>query len=358
MPFIMPQANAFAICPFISITWLTSPELHIKHLSINPFCEVGHMDKRLIHHTIDARGTNLHAVETGNGPLVVFCHGFPATWRCWMPAMQAVADAGYRAVAFDMRGYGESDAPSEPDAYTAFETVGDVIGIIDRFSASKAILVGHDFGANVAWNAAMMRPDRIASVFGVSVPFLQPGGSSFLDQLRAAGKNDFYMFDQMKPETDAKWADASSSISSNYYWTSAEAPVGARWDPFDPERNVLRPVTHWPKTIDVSYFEDVIPVFAKTGFHGALNYYRAIDRFWEIASRAFAGEKIHQPSFFLTGSADGLNAVRAPTESSLKETLPGLRGFCEMENVGHWPQLEASERFNAILVDFLKELPS
>jgi pimeloyl-ACP methyl ester carboxylesterase len=205
------------------------------------------------HHLIDARGIRLHVVEQGSGPAVLFCHGFPTTWASWRLAMRTIADAGFHSIAFDMRGYGDSDAPDDADLYTPFHTVGDVIAILDHFQISSAILVGHDFGANIAWNAAMMRPDRVAAVFGVSVPFLQPGGMSFLDQLRAAGAEGFYMFDQMSPEADVKWADAAHSIPASLYWLSGEAPADERWDPFDPVRHMLRPAPGAPTTIDPAY---------------------------------------------------------------------------------------------------------
>jgi pimeloyl-ACP methyl ester carboxylesterase len=308
------------------------------------------------HHFVDAGGIRLHVVEQGSGPAVVFCHGFPATWASWRRAMQATAEAGFHAIALDMRGYGDSDAPSDANLYTPFHTVGDVIAVLDHFEVGSAILVGHDFGANIAWNAAMMRPDRIAAVFGVSVPFLQPGGPSFLDQLRDAGVNGFYMFDQMAAEADAKWADAAHSIPASLYWLSGEAPEHARWDPFDPARHMLRPAPGAPTTIDPAYVDEMVEVFGRTGFHAPLNYYRAIDTFFAVASRAFAGCVIKQPSFFLTGEADGLNAVRNPNEASLRETLPGLRGFLAIEGVGHWPQLEAPDAFDAALLRFLRSL--
>jgi pimeloyl-ACP methyl ester carboxylesterase len=305
-------------------------------------------------HFVDARGIRLHVVEQGTGPAVIFCHGFPTTWASWQRAMQATADAGFHAIAFDMRGYGESDAPEGADLYTPFHTVGDVIAILDHFQIGRAILVGHDFGASIAWNTAMMRPDRVAAVFGVSVPFLQPGGPSFLDQLRAAGADGFYMFDQMTAEADAKWADAAHSIPASLYWLSGEAPEDERWNPFDPARHMLRPAPGPPTTIEPAYVDEMVRVFGRTGFHAPLNYYRAIDAFFAVANRAFAGSVIAQPSFFLTGEADGLNAVRSPTEASLRETLPGLRGFVTMDHVGHWPQLEAPNAFNATLLQFLE----
>lgn len=306
------------------------------------------------HHFIDAGGIRLHVVEQGSGPAVLFLHGFPTTWASWRRAMRATADAGFHAIAFDMRGYGDSDGPADSALYTPFHTVGDVIAVLDHFQVNRAILVGHDFGANIAWNAAMMRADRVAAVFGVSVPFLQPGGPSFLDQLRAARADGFYMFDQMTAEADAKWANAAHSIPASLYWMSGEAPADQRWDPFDPARHMLRPVPAATTTIDPAYVAEMVQVFNRTGFHAPLNYYRAIDTFFAIANRAFAGCVIEQPSFFLTGDADGLNAVRSPTEASLRETLPGLCGFITMAGVGHWPQHEAPEAFNAALVLFLE----
>jgi pimeloyl-ACP methyl ester carboxylesterase len=305
------------------------------------------------HHRIDANGIGLHIVEQGRGPAVLFCHGFPETWFCWRSAIDAVARAGFRAIAFDMRGYGDSDAPEEAQAYTAFQTVGDVIAILDHFGIAHATLVGHDFGANIAWNTAMMRPDRIAAVFGLSVPFQQPGGPSFLDAFRKSGKLGFYMFAQMRPEADTAWADAAASIPASLYWLSGEAPAGERWDPFDPAKHMLRPADA-PTSIDPAYVEETVRAFARTGFHAPLNYYRAIDHFWPQATRAFAGATIRQPSFFLTGEADGLNALRELSADSLRKTLPGLVGFEMLKNVGHWPHLEAPNAFEALLVQFLK----
>ena len=150
---------------------------------------------------IDVGGAELRVAETGEGRPVLFCHGFPAVASVWRSQMQAVAAAGWRAIAPDMRGYGGSSAPADADAYTPFDTVGDLVGLLDRLEIPSAVLVGHDFGASVAWNAAMMRPDRFSAVFGLSVPFRPPGrAGSFLDQLRAAGRRDFYMFAQMGPK--------------------------------------------------------------------------------------------------------------------------------------------------------------
>lgn len=314
----------------------------------------GGMDMR--HSQIDLGGIKLHVVEAGRGRPILFCHGFPALWSCWRSQMTAVAEAGWRAIALDMRGYGDSSAPAAAEAYTPFHTVGDLVGLLDRLEISTAVIVGHDFGASVAWNAAMFRPDRFSAVFGISVPFLQLGGPSFLDNLRAAGKSEFYMFGQMRPEADKQWAEAKTTIPGAYYWTSGQAPENTRWDPLSPERGLLRPAPEPLRVIDPAYISAAIATFERTGFHAPLNYYRQIDLFYALASRTFAGAIVRQPSFFVTGADDGLNKLTKPTEAGLRSSLPGLRGFLSLDGVGHWPQLEAPERVNRALLSFLSGL--
>lgn len=309
------------------------------------------------HNEIKANGITLHFVEIGEGPTVLFCHGFPAIWSSWTSQMHAVANAGYRAIALDMRGYGRSSAPVASDAYTPYETVGDLVAILDATGSETAVIVGHDFGANVAWNAAMMRPDRFKAVCSLSVQYRQPGGPSFLDKLRAAGKDQFYWFDMMKEESDQAWANAAVTVPGMVYWTSGEAPQEGRWDPFNPSRGFLRPAPANSRIVEqnASYLHDAVATFELTGFHGALNYYRSIDHFTEH-SNAFAGAKIAQPSMFLAGTLDGLNLVAQPNAESMRATLTDLRSFTMLEGVGHWPQLEAPDATNAALLAFLQDL--
>ena len=269
--------------------------------------------------------------------------------------MEAVAGAGFMAIALDMRGYGGSSAPVEAEAYTPYQTVGDLVAILDAAGVATAAVVGHDFGAHIAWNAAMMRPDRFTAVCGMSVPFRQPGGPSFLDKLRAAGKHQFYWFDMMRAESDRAWANAAVSVPGMMYWTSGEAPEAGRWNPFDPSRGLLRPAPVAPRRIDPSYIKDAVAAFARTGFHGPLNYYRAIDPFTRN-SAAFAGAKIRQPSMFLAGTLDGLNLVAEPSPESMRGNLADLRSFTLLDGVGHWPQLEAPDATNAALLAFLRSL--
>lgn len=307
------------------------------------------------HYRIGTNGIALHVVDRGEGPAVLLCHGFPAIWSSWRVQMEALAEAGYRVFVPDMRGYGESDAPEAAEAYTPFHTVGDLVGVLDHFGLVNAAVVGHDFGANVAWNAALLRPDRFSAVFGISVPFLLPVSPSFLDGLRAAGKDDFYMFAQIQAEADERWAAATEPVLGVTYWTSGLAPDGERWDAFDPAGGLLRAAPAHLVGIDPTYLREATESFARTGFHGPLNYYRAIDPFYAAVSGTFAGSVIRQPSFYLAGVLDGLDRVRSVTEDDLRANLPGLRGFVRLEGVGHWPQLEAPAAVNDALVAFLDD---
>jgi pimeloyl-ACP methyl ester carboxylesterase len=123
------------------------------------------------HSQIAVGDVELHVVEIGAGKPLLFCHGFPDVWIGWRRQMEAVAAAGYRAIAVDMRGYGRSTGPENPTAYTMFHTVGDMVGLLDALELPTVTIVGHDFGAATVWYAAMMHPDRFTAVFGISVPY-------------------------------------------------------------------------------------------------------------------------------------------------------------------------------------------
>ncbi len=181
---------------------------------------------------IVTNGITLHVTEQGEGPAVLFCHGFPDTSYTWRRQIKAISAAGYRAVAPDMRGYGRSSAPSDLNLYTPLQTTGDLVGLLDALKIQTAVLVGHDWGATHAWNAALMRPDRFSAVFCMSVPYVPRGDVSVFDKMRKAGhEHDFYMFEQMSPAADQIWANAAVTIPGVLYWASGSAPAETRWTP-------------------------------------------------------------------------------------------------------------------------------
>src|SRR5919107_5008791 len=129
------------------------------------------------HREVEVSGLRMHVAVQGDGPLVVLLHGFPESWYSWRHQLGALADAGFHVVAPDQRGYGGTTRPEAIEKYTLLDLVGDVVGLIDALGAGKAIVVGHDWGAPVAWHTALLRPARGHGVVRLSVPF-RPRGSA------------------------------------------------------------------------------------------------------------------------------------------------------------------------------------
>jgi pimeloyl-ACP methyl ester carboxylesterase len=311
-------------------------------------------DDGLKGYDVTTNGITLHVTEQGEGPAVLFCHGFPDTAYTWRRQMKAVASAGYRAIAPDMRGYGLSSAPVDALLYTPLQTAGDLVGLLDALNIPNVVLVGHDWGASHCWGAALMRPERFKALFCLSVPYVPRGDVSVFEKMRKSGhRNDFYMFEQMRPEADQIWADAAVTIPGVLYWASGSAPAEARWSPMDPARSLHRPAPGpLPAWADPDYISHNITEFQRTGFHGGLNYYRAAEPYFYL-SAAWKGAKIVQPSFFISGKADGLEQLYPPPDQ-LRVGLPNLVGHLELDNVGHWIQHESSTEVSDQLVKFLR----
>ena len=311
------------------------------------------MSPVLKEYDIATNGISLHVTEQGEGLAVLFCHGFPDTSYTWRKQMQAVASAGYRAIAPDMRGYGRSSAPVDATLYTPLHTTGDLVGLLDELNVPSAVLVGHDWGATHAWNSALMRPDRFNAVLCMSVPYVPRGDVSIFERMRKSGhQNDFYMFEQIRPDADQTWADAAVTIPGVLYWASGSAPAEKRWSPMDPARSLHRPAPGLlPSWAELDYVAHNVAEFQRTGFHGALNYYRAAEPYFYLCG-AYKGAKITQPSFYIAGKTDGLGELYPPFEKLLP-SLPGLVGHLEIDNVGHWVQHEASAKVSDQIVKFL-----
>lgn len=305
-------------------------------------------------------GESFRVIEQGAGPAVLFCHGFPDTADTWRSQMQAIAAAGYRAVALDMRGFGQSFAPRDPALYTSMHTVGDLVGVLDALEIDTAVVVGHDWGADHAQRAALMRPDRFRALVSISIPFAPRGEASLYQDLRKRGLGErYYALDWIKPGAEALFAPAAQSIRSILYWPSASPPANQRWDPIDPRRSLLRPApAALPAWADPAYVRQTIAAFEKTGFRGGLNNYRATQASFDLLV-AFKGAPIRQPSLYIWGAEDGLCQFfhkTPPTLAELRRGQPGLVGQVRLEGVGHWVQHEAADRLNAELLKFLGAL--
>jgi len=316
----------------------------------------------LQHRFVDTNGIRVHLVEAGAGPLVVLLHGFPESWYSWRHQLTALAEAGFHAVAPDQRGYGQTDRPTAIEAYSMLHLVGDAIGVIDAFGEDRAVVVGHDWGAPVAWHTALFRPDRVRGVAGLSVPYRQRGERAPLSILRAALGENFYQIYFQKPgvaEADLE-RDVRASIRGTLYGGSGNNPSipNMMVDPnngFMGEVAIPDRLPDWIREEDVDFYTGE---FERTGFAGGLNWYRNIDRNWELTA-PWAGARVTVPALYVVGDRDVVYhfpGAGPQMVTSLVNVVPNLRQSVVLDGCGHWTQQERPAEVNRLLLDFLGSL--
>jgi len=283
---------------------------------------------------IEANGIRMRVAEQGAGPLVLLCHGFPESWYSWRHQLKALADAGYRAVAPDMRGYGQTDRPDEIERYTLLHLVGDMVGLLDALAVETAVIAGHDWGAPVAWHAALLRPDRFRGVIGLSVPFRPRGPALPTSVMPKTDDAVFYQTYFQNPGVAEAELDRDPrlTIRSLLYTASGDAPrrEGAQSIDMVPRNGgfltgLQNPVMlpSWLTEADIDFYA---AEFAR-GFRGGLNWYRVIDRNWELLA-PFAGSRVTVPALYVAGDRDLVVAFRGVDQliANLSKFVPKLRG--------------------------------
>jgi pimeloyl-ACP methyl ester carboxylesterase len=317
------------------------------------------------HRFIETNGIRMHLAEQGSGPLILLCHGFPESWYSWRHQIGALANAGFHVVAPDMRGYGQTDAPEAIDQYTLLHLVGDMVGVLDALGAETAVIAGHDWGAPVAWHAALLRPDRFRAVIGLSVPYRPRGKVRPTTVMPRTKDAMFYQLYFQQPgvaEADLE-ADVRASVRGIVLRIAGEAtvpPGGFAMVPLDGgmrARNPAEtpaPLPGWLTEADVDFYA---AEFARTGFRGGLNWYRNIDRNWELLA-PFAGAKVTVPALYVAGERDLVLAFPGAADfvSNLPTVVPRLRETIMLPGCGHWTQQERPKQVNAAVIGFLRAL--
>jgi pimeloyl-ACP methyl ester carboxylesterase len=313
------------------------------------------------HRFAHTNGIRMHYVEAGAGPLVIFCHGFPELWYSWRHQLRAFAEAGFRAIAPDQRGYGESDAPAPIEAYDLCHLAGDIVGLLYDLNETRAIIIGHDWGAAVAWTCALLRPDLFYGLGLLSVPYLQKswGGPRPTETMRSRVGDalDFYqLYFQREGIAEAELEqDARRSLLGMYYSASGEAPPEKRWRTvFSRSERLIdtMPAPDFlPAFLTESDLEYYTQQFVKSGFRGPLNWYRNIDRNAETLA-FLKNAAIVQESIFVAGEKDGVIDMYRDAYDSLETFMPRLQQKVLIPGAGHWVQQEHPETVARLLLDF------
>ncbi len=308
----------------------------------------------------------LRAAIEGSGPLVVMVHGFPESWFSYRHQIRPIAEAGFTACAIDVRGYGGSGRPHAVDAYAMERMIADVAGVIEALSPEKkAILIGHDWGAPIVWNTALVRPERVRAVCGLSVPYLGVGARSFrevFDEIFTKRGRFFYQaYFQKEGEAEAEAeADPRGFLRRFYYAISGDAPDGTWPTNKTSEAKFLDglvdpdPFPPWLTPAELDYY---VSEFERSGFRGPINRYRNHDRDFAYLQQ-FADRKINQPALFISGTRDpAFNMLgRGDPIATMRNFVTDLRRAEVLEGCGHWTQQERPRQVNERLLEWLRAI--
>jgi len=313
------------------------------------------------HRHVQAGELRMHIAEAGDGPLVLLLHGFPESWYSWRHQLTALAAAGYHAVAPDQRGYCATGPPdtvtrsAQVEDYTMLHLTGDVIQLMDALGAEQAVVAGHDWGAPVAWHAGLFRPDRVRGVIAMSVPYHPRGSVPPIATIRSQLGESFYMVYFQEPGVaDAELSrDPATSFRKILCGLAGEsrgsrliAPGGGFLDSVDDPAELPA----WLSQHDIDIY---VAQYAQSGFTGPLNWYRNVDRSWELTA-AWQHAHVQVPALFIAGDRDPVIGFNSP--DGLATVVPKLTRSVILPGCGHWTQQERPAEVNAAMIGFLGEL--
>lgn len=318
------------------------------------------------HTMIDTNGIRLHVTEQGAGPAVLLLHGFPETAHSWRFQMAALAGAGYRAIAPDLRGYGRSDCPADASDYTSLDSVADMVGLLDALGEAQAVVIGNDWGATIAWQAAQLRPDRFRAVVALGVPLMgrAPMRPSHLFPHDAQAWFYTHYFSSPAAASELE-ADVTATLKRIYFHASGDAGERTAASP-NPFGMVARAAGYLAALPEPAQLPDWMPTadldamaqaFTRSGFQGGLNYYRNLDRNWALQG-AFDGVRVEVPALYMAGARDTGLAMPGMQDiiAQMPQLAPALRAVQIVPGAGHWLQQEAADQVNAHVLAFMRTL--
>ncbi|UXY54926.1 alpha/beta fold hydrolase [Pseudomonas tohonis] len=313
----------------------------------------------LEHRLLEVNGIRLGLYCAGpeNGRPLWLLHGFPECWHSWRNQIEPLLAAGYRVLVPEMRGYGGSSAPSDPAAYDLITLCGDIQAAMDALGQHEACVIGHDWGAPVAWHLALLEPLRVKAVVGMAVPFggrpKQPATEAMRQHF--AGRFNYILYFQEPGIAERELdADIPRTLRMMMHNSSAAVPR----DLFLQDKPAgstlfdgMQDPGQLPAWCDEAAFAEYLKTFEGRGFHGALNWYRNFERNWQ-RTEPLQGRQVLQPALFLIGDKDPVGTLEAYGIKAMPRSVPGLEQHVIGE-CGHWLQNEKPREVNAHLLGFL-----
>jgi pimeloyl-ACP methyl ester carboxylesterase len=296
----------------------------------------------------------------GKGPEALLLHGWPESWYSWRHQLTALANAGYRAIAPDMPGFGGTDSLARMEDYNAITIARYIVGLLDALEVKSVILIGHDWGAVNAWNLVKLYPDHFSRLITLSVPHRPQGDIPPMAAARKAlGDRFFYQLYFQTPEIPEKELDGDPAGILRRLYCS---PDTKRHEPKvkDTHKDAggwidrmgdPKEFPPWFSQADLDYY---VQEFSRAGFHGGINYYRNIDRNWELMA-PYADRIMEMPALFMAGERDFVigRATREELMASMKKQVPKLHDVVILPGIGHWIQQEAPDAVNQAILGFL-----
>lgn len=320
-------------------------------------------DAGVTHHTARLNGMAVHYVTAGEGPLMLLLHGFPYTWIAWRHQIAALAAAGYRVVAPDLRGFGGTEAPAEVSAYTILDCAADAIALVEAEGGGPAAIAGHDLGAWVACAAAREAPARFTRLAMIGTAIAPREAASPAEGWAALearfGGTFYHHYFQQPGLADAEFdADVARTLRGVYHAISGQAQGAERWRlfvmPGETAIDTLPDPGHLPDWPPEPVFAEYVAAFTRNGFTPAFNHYRCRLAGWEQTAH-WTGRPITQPTLFVGGAQDPAMPLMQPTIDRLEQTYPNLIARLVLPDVGHGVPEEAPDTLSGALLGWLRD---
>lgn len=313
--------------------------------------------EKIEHTTVATNGINMHIASIGTGPVILFLHGFPELWYSWRNQLLSLSSLGYRCIAPDLRGHGDTDAPPSSATYSGIHIAGDLVGLLDHLGIDQVFLVGHDWGAMMAWYFCWFRPDRVKALVTLSVPFFPRNPTiKFVDGLRASLGDDYYFCWFQEPGVaEEDFARMDTAILMKKLFSVFDDLLFIPKDIGFSGLQISDTLPSWLTEEDINYYAKK---FDQKGFTGGLNYYRAADLTWELTA-PWTGLQVKVPSKFIVGDQDIVYKMPGVKEyvqnGGFKKDVPNLQDVVVMEGVAHFINQEKPKEISKHIYDFIKK---